>query len=157
MGVVTFMSGLCAGFYLRNTQPGLVIANKIFAAVKRSNNYGTKFKMALVVREDLKMGCGKIASQCGHATLSAYKLALLHDPDVVPLWEACRQKKIALKVKSEKEMLKLSDEAKKLGLLTSIIVDGGLTQVDPFTKTVLAIGPGPEEVVNKVTQNLKLL
>jgi PTH2 family peptidyl-tRNA hydrolase len=30
-------------------------------------------KMVLVVREDLKMGKGKIGAQCGHATLGAYK------------------------------------------------------------------------------------
>ena len=29
-------------------------------------------KMVLVVREDLKMGKGKIGAQCGHATLAAY-------------------------------------------------------------------------------------
>jgi len=30
-------------------------------------------KMVLVVREDLKMGKGKIGAQCGHATLGVYK------------------------------------------------------------------------------------
>ena len=30
-------------------------------------------KMVLVVREDLKMGKGKIGAQCGHATLGAYR------------------------------------------------------------------------------------
>ena len=32
-----------------------------------------EIKMVLVVREDLKMGKGKIGAQCGHATLGAYK------------------------------------------------------------------------------------
>ncbi|MCD7465769.1 hypothetical protein HAX54_001878, partial [Datura stramonium] len=31
------------------------------------------FKMVLVVRNDLKMGKGKIAAQCSHATLGLYK------------------------------------------------------------------------------------
>ena len=30
-------------------------------------------KMALVVRDDLKMGKGKIGAQCGHATLGTFK------------------------------------------------------------------------------------
>eukprot|EP00349_Pseudokeronopsis_sp_Brazil_P001909 CAMPEP_0202958722 /NCGR_PEP_ID=MMETSP1396-20130829/2991_1 /ASSEMBLY_ACC=CAM_ASM_000872 /TAXON_ID= /ORGANISM="Pseudokeronopsis sp., Strain Brazil" /LENGTH=63 /DNA_ID=CAMNT_0049676917 /DNA_START=202 /DNA_END=393 /DNA_ORIENTATION=+ len=30
-------------------------------------------KMVLVVREDLKMGKGKIGAQCGHATLGAFE------------------------------------------------------------------------------------
>ena len=33
----------------------------------------TDVKMVLIVREDLKMGKGKIGAQCGHATLGAYK------------------------------------------------------------------------------------
>ena len=32
-------------------------------------------KMVLVVRTDLDMGKGKMAAQCGHATLAAYKIA----------------------------------------------------------------------------------
>ena len=33
-------------------------------------------KMILVVRDDLKMGKGKIGAQCGHATLGTYMMAL---------------------------------------------------------------------------------
>ena len=32
-------------------------------------------KMVLCVREDLKMGKGKIGAQCGHATMGGYKQA----------------------------------------------------------------------------------
>lgn len=32
-------------------------------------------KMVLVVRNDLKMGKGKIGAQCGHATLGAYRMS----------------------------------------------------------------------------------
>ena len=32
-----------------------------------------EIKMVLVVREDLKMGKGKIGAQCGHATLGSYR------------------------------------------------------------------------------------
>ena len=32
--------------------------------------------MVLVVREDLKMGKGKIGAQCGHATIGAYSRAV---------------------------------------------------------------------------------
>lgn len=33
----------------------------------------TDVKMVLVVREDLKMGKGKIGAQCGHATIGAFQ------------------------------------------------------------------------------------
>ena len=31
-----------------------------------------EIKMVMVVRDDLKMGKGKMGAQCGHATLGAY-------------------------------------------------------------------------------------
>ena len=34
----------------------------------------TDLKMVLIVRDDLKMGIGKIGAQCGHATLGAYQM-----------------------------------------------------------------------------------
>ncbi len=39
--------------------------------------------MVLVVRTDLGMGKGKIAAQCGHATLGAYKKAVKIAPKVI--------------------------------------------------------------------------
>lgn len=43
-------------------------------------------KMVLGVRMDLKMDKGKIAAQCGHATLASYKTALRMHPDYVRTW-----------------------------------------------------------------------
>lgn len=39
-------------------------------------------KLVLVVRTDLGMGKGKIAAQCGHASLACYKRALKYTPKV---------------------------------------------------------------------------
>ncbi len=33
----------------------------------------SEVKLVMVVREDLKMGKGKIGAQCGHATIGAYE------------------------------------------------------------------------------------
>lgn len=38
--------------------------------------------------------------------------------------------------------LKLEKEAKKIGLVTSVIQDAGRTQIAAGSRTVLAIGPG---------------
>ena len=65
-------------------------------------------------------------------------------------------KKIALKISSEKELLELQKLAKKEKLNTVLIRDGGLTQVDPGTKTALAIGPDLENKIDKICSKLKL-
>ncbi|CAG8490699.1 3662_t:CDS:2 [Dentiscutata erythropus] len=60
---------------------------------------------------------------------------------LIKAWEYSGQPKIALKVKDEAEI---------------IIQDAGHTQVDPGSKTVMGVGPGPVELIDKVTGHLKL-
>ena len=67
------------------------------------------------------------------------------------------QRKIAVKVKNEKELLALEQETKELGLPCVLIVDRGLTEIPPDTVTCLGIGPAPAEKVDKLTGRLPLL
>ena len=114
-------------------------------------------KMVLVVRTDLKMTKGKIAAQCGHAAVSAYKKAKRKDPRVLKSWESEGQRKIAVKVKDENELLTIMAMAQSVNLITAIIQDAGRTQIEAGSKTVVAVGPGPEDVIDKVTGHLSLL
>ena len=60
--------------------------------------------MVLVVREDLKMGKGKIGAQCGHATLGTYRSAhnLSRDSKywtkALEMYSYYGQKKVCVKV-----------------------------------------------------------
>ncbi|KAF2141233.1 uncharacterized protein K452DRAFT_228528 [Aplosporella prunicola CBS 121167] len=116
-------------------------------------------KLVLVVRTDLKMGQGKVAAQCGHATLACYKAMLRYAPDspVLRRWERAGQMKVALKCTSEEDMQMLQAQALSLGLNAQIIHDAGRTQIAAGSATVLGIGPGPVSVINQVTGQLKLL
>ncbi|KAI9066638.1 peptidyl-tRNA hydrolase II [Trametes sanguinea] len=114
-------------------------------------------KLVLVVRTDLGMTTGKIAAQCGHATLACYKALQKTNPSLLKHWERTGQAKIALKATSEEELLELEAIAKSLNLAARSIVDAGRTQIAAGSRTVLGIGPGPVEVVNKVTGKLRLL
>ncbi|KAI0724325.1 peptidyl-tRNA hydrolase PTH2-domain-containing protein [Cerioporus squamosus] len=114
-------------------------------------------KLALVVRTDLDMSTGKIAAQCGHATLACYKALQHTNPALLRHWERTGQAKIALKVKSEEELLELEAIAKSLNLAARSICDAGRTQIAAGSRTVLGVGPGPVDLVNKVTGKLRLL
>ena len=114
-------------------------------------------KMVLVVRQDLKMGKGKVAAQCSHATLGCYKMAMKKHKKAVKAWEMSGQPKIAVKCQSEEQLLALRDHATSLKIPFSLIRDAGRTQIAPGSKTVLGVGPAPEYVVDKITGHLKLL
>ncbi|KIJ68732.1 hypothetical protein HYDPIDRAFT_24985 [Hydnomerulius pinastri MD-312] len=114
-------------------------------------------KLVLIVRTDLKMTQGKIAAQCGHATLACYKALMKTNPQLVKHWERTGQAKIALRGSSEDELLELEAVAKSLNLCARSIIDAGRTQIAAGSRTVLGIGPAPVDLINQVTGHLKLL
>ncbi|XP_061596149.1 peptidyl-tRNA hydrolase 2, mitochondrial [Cololabis saira] len=117
---------------------------------------GGEFKMILVVRNDLKMGKGKVAAQCSHAAVSAYKQVQRRNPDLLKQWEYCGQPKVVVKAPDEDTLIELLSHAKEVGLTVSLIQDAGRTQIAPGSRTVLGIGPGPADLVDSVTGDLKL-
>ncbi|XP_012216480.1 peptidyl-tRNA hydrolase 2, mitochondrial isoform X2 [Linepithema humile] len=114
------------------------------------------FKLVLVIRTDLKMGKGKVAAQCSHAAVAAYKTARRVSSKAVKIWEKCGQAKIILKVDSEAELMKIAKQAKDMGLISNMIQDAGHTQIPAGSRTVCAIGPGPAKLIDQVTGHLKL-
>ncbi|KAM6906938.1 peptidyl-tRNA hydrolase 2, mitochondrial isoform 3-T3 [Xenentodon cancila] len=117
---------------------------------------GGEFKMILVVRNDLKMGKGKVAAQCSHAAVSAYKQLQRRNPELLKQWEYCGQPKVVVKAPDEEALIDLLSHAKEVGLTVSLIQDAGRTQIAPGSRTVLGIGPGPADLVDGVTGDLKL-
>ncbi|KAM7374793.1 hypothetical protein PAMP_007430 [Pampus punctatissimus] len=117
---------------------------------------GGEFKMILVVRNDLKMGKGKVAAQCSHAAVSAYKQVQRRNPSLLKQWEYCGQPKVVVKAPDEETLIDLLGHAKEVGLPVSLIQDAGRTQIAPGSRTVLGIGPGPADLIDRVTGDLKL-
>jgi PTH2 family peptidyl-tRNA hydrolase len=110
-------------------------------------------KQAIVARTDIGMGRGKLAAQAAHASLSAYEDT---DSRTRTNWKGDGQTKVVLKGDSERTLFELADRAEREGLPHAIIRDAGRTQLDPGTVTALAVGPGEEEVVDRVTGELSL-
>ncbi|CAL9755301.1 unnamed protein product [Musa acuminata subsp. burmannicoides] len=113
------------------------------AAASSSSPRGTseELKMVLIVRQDLKMGAGKIASQCAHAATGMYAELLQSHRSLLRQWEQYGQAKIVLSCKNQQEMNKLKEAADRCGLPTFVVADAGRTQVLAGSRTVLAIGP----------------
>jgi len=115
-----------------------------------------EFKMVFVVRQDLKMGKGKSAAQCCHAAVDIYKRAKRNNPEWLKQWETTACAKVALKCEDESALLAIASHARVLGLDASVIQDAGRTQIASGSKTVCGVGPGPVELIDKVTGHLKL-
>ena len=110
-------------------------------------------KQAIVARTDIGMGTGKLAAQVAHASLSAYEDA---DDRTRTAWKGEGQKKVVLKASGEDQLFELADRAEREGLPNAVIRDAGHTQLEPGTATTVAIGPGEDEIVDRVTGDLSL-
>jgi PTH2 family peptidyl-tRNA hydrolase len=115
------------------------------------------YKQVIVVRTDIKMSKGKVAAQAGHAAVSAAEYARKNRPEWWSPWIGEGQCKIAVKAKSERELLELERKARNAGLPAALIVDRGLTELPPETVTCLGIGPAPSDKVDTITGKLRLL
>ncbi|XP_017792584.1 PREDICTED: peptidyl-tRNA hydrolase 2, mitochondrial-like [Habropoda laboriosa] len=159
-GKVGFTIGVIIGYCLYKIMA--IIAKKKLQSSNDSNetsnnivNKYDNYKLILVIRTDLKMGKGKVAAQCAHAAVAAYKAAKKHTK-ILQAWEECGQAKITVKVESEHALKEVAKQARAIGLLANIVQDAGRTQVTPGSKTVCAIGPGPAPLIDQVTGYLKL-
>ena len=114
-------------------------------------------KQVIVVRKDLNMSSGKIAAQVGHACVLGAEHVRKSHPEWYKEWEQAGQEKVVVKVTSLDELEKIKRHAMSLDLPWSEVTDAGHTQIAPGTVTCISIGPAPEDRVDKVTKDLKLL
>ncbi len=117
------------------------------------------YKQVIALRTDLRMGRGKMVVQGAHASVSAAVEALRSRKwrRWAEEWLEEGQKKIAVRVGSEEELLEVYREAVEAGLPAYLVRDAGLTQLPPGTATAVAVGPAPEDLVDPITGRLKLL
>ncbi|XP_026190525.1 peptidyl-tRNA hydrolase 2, mitochondrial [Cyclospora cayetanensis] len=140
--------------------------------------------MVLCVRNDVGMGKGKMAAQCSHAALGAYRRARDAQEAVkaaarrgtgsstlppeklefyeklsmwLDIWEEAGEAKIAVKLPDAEAGLAVIKAAMLEGINVFCVRDAGRTQVPRGTMTAIAVGPAPISRINKVTGHLKLL
>jgi peptidyl-tRNA hydrolase, PTH2 family len=116
-----------------------------------------ELKQVIVVRKDIAMGRGKLAAQVAHASVLAVEKARSTRENWFNLWFKTGQAKVVLKAENLTELIELEDHARTIGLPAVHVQDSGLTQIPSGTITCIGIGPGPVELIDKVTNYLKLL
>lgn len=112
------------------------------------------YKQAIIVRTDLKLSKGKLATQVAHASVESVHKST---PNTIKEWRKEGMKKLVFKITNLEELYQLKSEAELNNLVTATIKDAGHTEVKPGTTTCLAIGPANEQEIDKVTGKLKLL
>lgn len=112
------------------------------------------YKQVVVVRKDLKMGKGKLATQVAHACIGSLKKA---SEKIIKKWEEEGAKKIVLKARDLKELKNIYKKVKDSGLPYFLVRDAGLTQLKKGEITCLGIGPAEEKKIDRITGKLKLL
>jgi peptidyl-tRNA hydrolase, PTH2 family len=135
-------------------------ARPIGTSLTDSKQWGPQdapYKMLLVVNTSLNMGKGKIAAQCGHAAVGAYKRATKQCPNAVRWWERTGCAKIAVKCPSEEELATIYTAARAKDIPLYLVEDAGRTQIAAGSRTVLGLGPAPVHVFENVTSHLKLM
>lgn len=113
-----------------------------------------EWKQCLIIRSDVKMSRGKTCAQAAHAAVIAYERA---DAAIKKKWLQEGQKKVVLKVSSERALLEIKTLAEHAGLSTGLVQDAGLTEIPPGTVTALGIGPAKSEDLDRITSDLSLL
>ena len=144
-----------------------------------------KTKQVIVIRGDIKMSTGKIASQAAHASMAAlFSLGRIYQKKMISedlfgtftslevdhvdyckfvidepmkIWLQNAFTKIILTGKNKEELIELEWKAKDLGFPVALITDNGRTEFNNApTVTALGIGPWWSDELDKLTGYLEL-
>ena len=121
-----------------------------------------KMMMALFVRQDLKMGTGKSAAQCAHASVAAVEQCMEDRGGIgwaayLEHWRAGGSTTTVFKAPTEAELNAVIAEARKQRLPCYLVRDAGRTQIAAGSKTVTCVGPAPEEAVMAIAAGFNKL
>jgi peptidyl-tRNA hydrolase len=110
--------------------------------------------MYIFLNEGAGMSTGKAAAQAAHAAVESYRLSIESDPsnpgqfqesNLIRHWyKGGHYAKIVLSAKNSFDLKLIQNYLEARGFKTSLIIDEGRTEIEPFTPTALAV-----EIVDK--------
>jgi peptidyl-tRNA hydrolase len=107
-----------------------------------------KLYIYALIRADLQMTAGKLASQAGHAYTDAYAECLDTDPDTFHAYRrenAIGGSKVTIQAKNEAALLRAKRECEEAGIPHALVTDSGHVMLPHFdgSPVVTALGIGP--------------
>lgn len=131
-----------------------------FTQVSSSPVPDPTLRLYALVRTDLGMEAGKIASQSGHAYLGAFIHA---EKDLQAEYHSefpiSPGTKVCLSCKNLSQLLRAKEEAEAVGIPVYLVTDSGCANFfngEP-TITALGIGPATKEQVKHITKRFQLM
>lgn len=116
-----------------------------------------EYKMVIITRKDLKLSEGKLAAQVAHAAVECALLTKKNNSKWFRKWMDDGAKKAILKTNDLDDFYSLKEVANSLNISSALISDAGHTEIPVGTITVLGLGPGPNNLIDKITGHLSLL
>jgi len=116
-----------------------------------------EYKLIVAVRSDLGLSKGKTAVQVAHAAVSCAMAAQKQYPKLMERWLEEGQRKVVVRVPGVKEIFELKKMAGKMDIVSYVVTDAGLTEVEPGTVTCIGLGPDKESILDPFTGGLKLM
>lgn len=100
---------------------------------------------------------GKYIAQGCHASQIALKYAQDDHPNWYKEYMSGHIRKIVVYVDTVEELQAIHEEAERVGLPCSLIVDSGFTEFKgEQTVTAVGIGPAPDDLIDPITKHLPL-
>lgn len=141
--------------------------------VEKRISQGDPIIMYLIIRKSLGMSPGKIGAQCAHAAqmilLKYTKYTMMNCSshidqkslpfsretyDIFTEWLGGSFRKVVLKA-DEKQWKKLKEEFTERERV--LVIDSGLTELEPQTETVIGLFPMRKSKVSKLVKRLRVL
>ncbi len=107
-----------------------------------------------MVNQSLKLPKGKLAAQVAHAAVGAFLEA---SDEARVTWLEEGMPKVVVAAADEVELLRLQETAFSRGIPALLIEDAGRTVVPAGTVTCLGLGPAPDDELDQLTGDLKLV
>jgi peptidyl-tRNA hydrolase len=115
-------------------------------------------RMYAIIRNDLEMTAGKMASQAGHAFVDTYELCLTTDPERLTAYTGT---KVVVGAKDETHIRRAYEQAQAAGLPCVLIVDAHHVMPPHFDGnpivTALGIGPVRRDEVHAITKRFQVV